>query len=61
VGADADDHVAQVVEGVDAVQLACSEQRVEDAGALRTVLAPREEPVLAADRDAVELPLGDVV
>ena len=50
VGADTHDDVAHVLEGVDPVQLAGGEQRVEDAAALGAVLAPREEPVLAAMR-----------
>jgi hypothetical protein len=37
--ADADEDVAQVVEGVDAVQLAQGNERVEDAGSLGSFVA----------------------
>lgn len=45
VAPDAHDDVAQVLEGVDPVQLAGGEQGVQDAGGLGAVLAAREEPV----------------
>jgi hypothetical protein len=47
VAPDAHDDVTQVLEGVDPVELAGGEQRVEDAPALGAVLASGEEPVLA--------------
>ena len=46
--ADADKHVAQVVEGVDAVQLAGGDQRVEDTRPLGSFVASSEEPVFAS-------------
>ena len=59
--ADAHEHVAQVVEGVDAVQLAGGDERVEDAGALRTFVAAGEEPILTAHGNPAQLPLRGVV
>src|SRR5579863_6809883 len=46
--ADAHEHVAQVVEGIDAVQLARGDERVEDAGSLGPFVAARKEPILTA-------------
>jgi hypothetical protein len=46
VAADAHDDVPEVLEGVDPVQLAGGEQRVQDAGSLGAVLAAGEEPIL---------------
>src|SRR5262249_19400940 len=61
VRADAHEDVTQIVEGVNAVQSARGEQRVDDAGSLGSGLGSSEEPILASDRDAPELPLGGVV
>jgi hypothetical protein len=57
---DAHDDVAEVLEGVDPIQLASGEQRVQDAGRLGSVLATGEEPI-PTHRDAPELPLGSVI
>src|ERR1700684_2606281 len=59
--ADAHEHVAQVVEGVDAVQLAGGDERVEDGGTLGAFVAAREEPILAAHGNPTQLPLRGVV
>lgn len=60
MAADAHDDVAEVVEGVDSVQLAGGEQRVEDAGAFGTVVASREEPVLATYDAPWQIRLSDL-
>jgi hypothetical protein len=52
VVADADEHVAELVEGVDPVQLARGDERVEDARSLRALLAAREELVFVGAVDA---------
>src|SRR5215470_13908752 len=61
VPADADEHVAEVVVRVDAVEAAGREDRVQDAGPFGSGLATCEEPVLAAEGDAAKLALGRVV
>jgi hypothetical protein len=52
VAAHTHDDVAQVLEGVDAVQLAGGEERVEDAASLGAIFASGEEPVFAPDRNS---------
>jgi hypothetical protein len=59
--ADAHEHIAQVVEGIDAVQFAGGDERVEDAGPLGSFVAARKEPILTAHRDPAQLPLGGIV
>jgi hypothetical protein len=52
VRADANQDVAQVVEGIDAVQLAGGEQRVDDARTFSPALGSGEEPILSTDRQS---------
>jgi len=49
VGADAGEHVAQVGEGVEAVQLAGGEQGPEDGSTLGALRAAGKHPVFAPD------------
>jgi hypothetical protein len=49
---DADQDIAQVVEGIDRVELAGGQERVEDAGALSALVASGEEPIFAAYRES---------
>jgi hypothetical protein len=55
------EEIAQVGLGVEAVELARSEQREEVGGGLGVVIAADEEPSLATDGDAAELALACVV
>jgi hypothetical protein len=59
--ADAHEHVALVLEGVDTVQLARGDERVQDARTLGAPVASSEKSVLATDGDVPELALRSVV
>lgn len=58
---DSYENVAQIGERVDAVAFAGRDQREQDGGAMASVFASNEEPVLAADGDAAQCAFGGVV
>lgn len=58
---DTGEDVAEIGEGIDAVQLACIDQAVDDGGALTSVVGTGEQPVLAAEGDTPERILGAVI
>lgn len=57
----AHEHVFEVVDRVDVVLLAAGDERVEDGEIVASVFVADEEEVLAAERDAAQAGLGDVV
>jgi hypothetical protein len=52
MGLHADEHVGEVVDGVDAVRLAGRDERVEAGQVLAGVIGPDEEKVLAIMRSS---------
>ena len=52
VRSDAGEHVAQVIEGVHAMELARGEQRVDDASAFGAAFGSGKEPVLSFMRSS---------
>jgi hypothetical protein len=61
MGRQATEDVLEVGEGVDAVVLASAGQGVEDHRRTAAAVAPREDPVAAADCLGAEYPLGEIV
>ena len=61
MSADEGKHVAEVLPRVEPVELARLDERVENAGALGAAVVRGEEPILAADSDRPQTPLGGIV
>ena len=58
---DAEKHILQIVERLDAGEFATLDQRIEEGGPTRTVEAAGKEPILSSDRDDAELVFGTIV
>jgi hypothetical protein len=61
MGLDAYEQVADVLVGMDAVQIAGRDDALEDREVLRSLDVAGEEEVLSAERDDPQDPLGEVV
>ena len=60
-GRQADEHVAEIDEGIVTVTLAGGQQAEEDGGRPTAAIAATEEPILAADGDASQGVFGGIV
>jgi hypothetical protein len=61
VGLDPDQHIREVLLGVDAVEVAAAHERLVDREALAGLVVSDEEEVLAAEGDESQVALGDVM
>jgi hypothetical protein len=55
MGGDTEEHVFEILERRHVDESAALDERIEQRGATRALETAREQPVLAADRDASEL------